>query len=541
MSDQKPKPLHRVLTRQGYLINKKKVNRKKLKKILDELTVKPNVNTGYCDEIEPYPMYKKDNKQITLPKYVGLREFGEPKKSINMDGEKIDIKFNGSPRDYQNDIISECFKILKTKGGGLISLGCGMGKTFIALYLAYLLKGKTLVIVHKTFLQNQWVERIQEFTNARVGSIRQDKVDIKNKDIVIGMLQSIAMRDYDSSIFEQFDTIIIDEAHHCPAKVFSQALFKINSKYTISLSATPERKDGLTKILYWFMGDLMYKLERKPSKHVYVKRFNYDSDSKLFEPKSRYIKGSVRPDRVKMITNICELPDRCDFILQLMKTLCYTPNRKTLILSERRKHLQTLQKLLDQFIKTEIKKGHLEPDELTTGFYMGGMKEKDLDETSKTDFIFATEQMAEEGLDIPDLNCIILTTSKKNIEQAVGRIMRKQLKEGDQPPLIIDIVDKLSTLERDGKKRNDFYIKNKYKINNYSVFNKKLLTMEEYIIKTYGSNSINDDDISTYEEHGNDLSKILYIDPVKDQCDDDDLSDLSISDEESDQDSYGFD
>ena len=265
------------------------------------------------------------------------------------------------------------------------------------------------------------------------------------------------------------------------------------------------------------------------------------SDSKLFEPKSRYIKGSVRPDRVKMITNICELPDRCDFILQLMKTLCYTPNRKTLILSERRKHLQTLQKLLDQFIKTEIKNERLEPDELTSGFYMGGMKEKDLDETSKTDFIFATEQMAEEGLDIPDLNCIILTTSKKNIEQAVGRIMRKQLKEGDQPPLIIDIVDKLSTLERDGKKRNDFYIKNKYKINNYSVFNKKLLTMEEYIIKTYGSNSINDDDISTYEEHGNDLSKILYIDPVKDQCEEDDLSDLSISDEESDQDSYGFD
>ena len=75
------------------------------------------------------------------------------------------------------------------------------------------LKLKTLVIVHKTFLQNQWVERISEFTNCKIGIIRQKKVDIENKDIVIGMLQSVSMIDYDKDIFKDFGLVIFDEVH----------------------------------------------------------------------------------------------------------------------------------------------------------------------------------------------------------------------------------------------------------------------------------------------------------------------------------------
>ncbi|MBA42564.1 MAG: hypothetical protein CMF62_00960 [Magnetococcales bacterium] len=482
-------------------------------------------------------MYRKEGSKLVIPKFVGFEEFGKPKKEIDMNGKPMKIEFKGSPREYQIPIVKQCLKHIKEKGGGLISLGCGMGKTFIALYLAHLLKGKTLVIVHKTFLQNQWIERIQEFTNAKVGVIRQSKVDIEGKDIVIGMLQSVAMRDYDSSIFSEFKTVIIDEAHHCPAKVFSQALFKIGSKYTISLSATPTRQDGLTKILYWFMGDMMYKLARKPCKHVYVKRFTYESDDKLFIEKRRWINGKIRPDRVKMITNVCELNSRNSFIFKLMKVLANQKDRKNLILSERRKHLETMKKLLDNHIEKCVKEEIWEEDEVTTGSYMGGMKEAALEDSANKDFIFATEQMAEEGLDIPDLNCIIMTTSKKNIEQAVGRIMRKQLKDGDIPPLIIDISDNLSTLKNDGNKRREYYAKNKYRIDTYNVLNDKVLSMHDYIIKTYGEDML--DEMSSYEEHGTDLSKLLYVDPMKDIDNDDD--ELELSESEDDSDSYGFD
>jgi superfamily II DNA or RNA helicase len=167
------------------------------------------------------------------------------------------------------------------------------------------------------------------------------------------------------------------------------------------------------------------------------------------------------------------------------------------------------------------------------------MKEAALEASASKDFIFATEQMAEEGLDIPDLNCIIMTTSKKNIEQAVGRIMRKQLKDGDTPPLIIDISDNLSTLKNDGNKRREYYAKNKYCIDTYCVSNDVVLSMHDYIVKTYGEDML--DEMSSYEEHGTDLSKLLYVDPMKDSENEDEDEELELTDSDDDSDSYGFD
>ena len=96
--------------------------------------------------------------------------------------------------------------------GGIISVGCGFGKTVLALYLATRLKKKTLVIVHKTFLLNQWKERIIEYIpTARIGQIQAGVVDVENKDIVIGMLQSISMKDYPDNTFSDFGFTIIDE------------------------------------------------------------------------------------------------------------------------------------------------------------------------------------------------------------------------------------------------------------------------------------------------------------------------------------------
>jgi superfamily II DNA or RNA helicase len=133
--------------------------------------------------------------------------------------------------------------------------------TVCAINIACRLKLKTLVIVHQTFLQDQWIERIEQFTNANIGIIRQDKVIIEGKDIVIGMLQSISGRDYDEEIFEQFGLVIYDECHHIGAKVFSKSLQKAGCKYTLGLSATPIRKDGMTKIIHWHLGDTLYNLK----------------------------------------------------------------------------------------------------------------------------------------------------------------------------------------------------------------------------------------------------------------------------------------
>ena len=98
-----------------------------------------------------------------------------------MKPEKRKFKFNGKLREYQTNIVDVCLKIIKSNGGGIISLPCGRGKTIIAIYLACVLKIKTLVVVHKTFLQNQWYERIKQFSDAKIGIIRQKKRMLKIK------------------------------------------------------------------------------------------------------------------------------------------------------------------------------------------------------------------------------------------------------------------------------------------------------------------------------------------------------------------------
>ena len=112
----------------------------------------------------------------------------------------------------------------------------------MALYLLSKISKKTIVIVHKEFLLNQW-KRIEEYLpDARVGIIQANKIDIKNKDIVIAMLQSISMKEYDiDETFGNFGFTIVDECHHISAEVFCRSLPKINSMYSLGLSATPRK------------------------------------------------------------------------------------------------------------------------------------------------------------------------------------------------------------------------------------------------------------------------------------------------------------
>ena len=90
--------------------------------------------------------------------------------------------------------------------------------------------------------------------DSSVGIIKQNKIKVEDKDFVVGSLQSIAMRDYDTDIFKDFGLVIIDEVHHCSAEVFSKALIKTCSPFVLGLSATLNRKDGLRKVFEWFIG-----------------------------------------------------------------------------------------------------------------------------------------------------------------------------------------------------------------------------------------------------------------------------------------------
>ncbi len=859
---------HKVLTRNGYVVSKLKLTAEEIEQIRKDLTVEPQTHPDYCQEAVPFKVFTESEKSICMPRYYGVAKFGQPLKTLSMDGVKVDMTFNGDLRDKQKPIINSCMKDIKNNGGGIISLYCGCGKTVLAIYLACQLKLKTLVVVHKTFLQDQWVERIEQFTNAKIGLIRQDKIDIEGKDIVIGMLQSISMKDYDASIFNEFGLVVYDECfpakecvitengpisiaslyqkwksgeklplirsyneqrqrfeyrrmtygwektatelvnvkfgkraitctpnhkfltttgykeainltsndtiicnydtkyhssiftpnlnsdqlqvflgsflgkgsvtyaentyklraygttkeyidwkahmfnstcygtdtfymittgfildnkiglnknncqdwvveqldargiavwlmdsiinttdttlvighlpnnnvtkellvqkltefnitasldqntiiiernfnqesllypylhrsmrykmishdtedifrkhnrrldwsdkktrklqhniskqretcdvykwnhnfshfgtakvrevnktivtkslekvydievegnhnfiinskngngpvvhncHHVGSKVFSNALRKLGGKYTIGLSATPFRKDGLTKVINWYLGDIIYRLVRKGDKNVEIKMFNYESNDELFkvqmqngkDPRTGKWKKMI--GIAKMTTSLSKIKSRNEFIVSIINTLRKQYERRILILSGRRDHLDVLKAMVDEAIKQEEEEGLVDIGEYNTAFYRGGMKKFELQDSSEAEIIFATYSMAAEGLDIDRLNTLILATPKVDIEQSIGRVMRKPIKEGDIKPVIIDIVDQLEKFDKWGSSRRTYYSKKGYDIETYQAYNDRCVGIKDYLLRNGAiSDNMADDEI----------------------------------------------
>lgn len=446
-----------VLSRRGYTIKKEKYSPRVIQKIRKDLMVKPQTLKQFSQCVQAFQVYLESINKLYIPKFYGLKELGEPDSLKIENGDEINVPFNGDLRDEQKPIAEKFIEAAHNTGGGLISLRCGGGKTVLGIYLACKLKQKTLVVVHKEFLLNQWKERIQQFApEAEIGIIKQNKINITNKDIVLAMLQSISIKDYPEDTFKSFGFTIIDECHHIGAEVFSRALPKISTKYMLGLSATPKRKDGLSKVFEWYLGDMVYINKDKESDIVDVELLEYFSNNKLYSKEELMYNGNRCTSR--MITNICMYEPRTDIIIGKIKTLI-EDNRKILILSDRRDHLTLMKEKTDNL------------DICTTGFYVGGCKQTELKESEDKDVIFGTYSMASEGMDIPKLNTIILASPKTDVEQSVGRILRQKKQDREKKPLIIDIVDKFSTFINQSKKRVTFYRKKKYNIETINIEN----------------------------------------------------------------------
>ncbi len=433
----------------GYTINKDFIDEEELKVIRKELTVKPYVPKTSLAKPESFFIFRESKKRMYLPKFYGIENYGEPEKMTISDGEPIDLKFNGSLRDTQMPVVDKYMKHAKKYGGGLLELHTGFGKTCCALNIIAKLKRKTIIIVHKDFLLRQWVERIEQFLpDAKVGKIQGKTIDIEGKDIVIGMLQSISMKEYDKHIFGCFGLTVIDECHHISAEVFSRSLLKIVTRYTLGLSATMKRKDGLTHVIKKFLGEIVYTKKREGKDKVTVKAIEYYHEDEEFSHTELNWRKQVNYS--KMIKKICEFNRRSEFILEILKhTLEHGDDDIQIMILGHNRNLLTY--LHDAIQHRDI---------ASVGFYVGGMKEADLKISETKKVVIATYAMAEEGLDIKSLNTLIMATPKVDVTQAVGRILRKKESEA----LVIDIIDQHSLFQRHWGKRRAFYRKQNFTI-----------------------------------------------------------------------------
>ena len=461
-SIQLPKTLNTYLGQKGYTIYKKDLNNEQQQFLKTELTAKPFTQGSFgpgASQTHTFPIYRESDNKFYVPRYFGEEHFGLPKNIKISEGTDMSLNFAGELRENQKPVIKTYLdhvnKIDVCGGGGLLELPCAFGKTCLALYICSQLKKKTLIIVHKEFLMNQWIERIKQFLpDARVGKIQGQIIDIDNKDIVIGMLQSLSMKDYHEKTFDSFGLTIIDEVHHISSEVFSCALFKLVTKYMLGLSATMNRKDGTTKVFKMFIGGVVYKGKREEEHNVIVRGIDYTSNDEEFKKVATDFRGNVQYST--MISKLCGYNHRSEFILRvLIDMLNENQNQQIMILA----HNRCLLKYFFDAIQSR--------NIATVGYYIGGMKESALKESESKKVIIATYSMAAEALDIKTLTTLIMATPKTDIEQAVGRILRE--KHGS--PVVVDIIDEHQVFKNQWTKRKSFYKKQNYKIIQTSITN----------------------------------------------------------------------
>jgi superfamily II DNA or RNA helicase len=441
-----------ALTLHGYRLSKATHDIPALRK---RLTVKPVIPPVFVpsNRVPKYPVYHESAEYFYVPKTFGVREFGEPSQTTR-DVPQTDAKywdFKGSLRPQQEDVVNAYLK--PTPHDGILSLATGGGKTVCALYIASQLKLPTLIIVHNTFLYDQWCDRIRAFLpHCRIGKLQGETVDVDDRDVVIAMLQSLSMKTYPIDTFKRFGLVVVDECHHIASEVFIQAIPKITSKHMLGLSATPVRKDGLMFVMEWVLGPILYKSEAGDTEDSQIRVEVYEFKSNDSEYLEIVYNSQGVMSVANMVNKLTAYEPRTALIVEVISDIVRTsPERQILVLSDRVQHTK------------DILKG-LPPDVQSKAAILS----TDVKSAKRAEFcvnakvLVATYAMCKEGFDVATLNTLVIATPRPDVDQIVGRILRVEKSARKVHPLIIDIMD--SQFRRQFQERLSLYNKRKYTI-----------------------------------------------------------------------------
>jgi len=325
---------------------------------------------------------------------------------------EVPFTFQGELRGYQQKAVGDILK----HDFGVLNAATGSGKTTMALAVIAARRQPTLIIVHTKELMKQWVDRACQFLNMvpdEIGIIGNGKKRIGEK-LTIGIVNSIYP--IADEIKDKFGFVVVDEAHHCPSRTFSEAVSAFDCRFMLGLSATPYRRDCLTKLIYWYLGDQVHAVNKarliqegsimKPE--ILTRRTGFVSEYDLTTEYSRGISELTRdPERNRLIVS-----DVANYI-QDNAGPC-------LVLSDRKSHCEVLAEMLTvQGIKTAILMGNL-----STG------KRKEVMEMIRAEgaqAIVATGSLVGEGFDLPALSALFMATPLKfsgRVTQYVGRVLR---------------------------------------------------------------------------------------------------------------------
>jgi len=462
-----------ILKKKGYRINLKNISEEDLNLIKKQLTLVPKVHKDFVKNVIKYKCYSLDKKYIYLPKFWALEKLGKPKKNLLKRGDYFNKKLKTiyPPRPFQVEIIEKTYKQLKEIGGGIITVSCGQGKTYMAINISTLINQKTLIVVHTSVLLDQWVDRIKYFIpNAKIGIIQGKKFDIENKDYVIAMLQTLIRSkskedSFKEEDFKNFGLTIYDEAHHMAAPSFSKAFPIVSSKYNLGLSATPKRNDNLQKIFYWNIGPTSFESFTN-DKYAIVKNINFTDDD--YVEKYNW-KGSI--DLHKLHLQIIENDFRNNMIIKQLVNLS-KKGRQILVLSKMIDHLKILKKnfckkkyyknyprkiifkickkkkinkkcfsLICSFIKIPI----------TSGYYIGGMKQS-VDQSVHSKTHKELDQLIFNNIDkIKPENLKYIYNKKNKLRKKINLNREDKINIVEESNIEIEIDNSVESLEKSSK------------------------------------------------------------------------------------------
>ncbi|MCT7529298.1 DEAD/DEAH box helicase [Aliarcobacter cryaerophilus] len=384
--------------------------------------------------------YEESSEFLTLPR--GLKEklfeylnYNLVKYKIidNRVFEKIETKrILFTLRAEQEDAIKEILKY----DSSICVAPPGFGKTLIGAKIFEQRAVKTLIIVNKNMLLDQWISRFVDYFGYKksdIGFLGKSQNRL-NGNIDIATMQSL---NNIPELVENYTQVIVDECHHIPALTFEQIVKNFKGKYILGLSATPNRKDELDPILYQQLGNISYEY-KKPKTHT----------NRLLVIKTEFTSSA---DNYAAIIN--ELVSNEDRNRQIVKTIKENIDRKILLLSDRIEHLNLLENILKEE-KIDFVSVH--------GSQNKKEQVKNMQKVKTSSLILATSSFFGEGIDFPHLNTIIFATPISfygRLIQYLGRIGR-----GNQECLAIDFLDsKNAMLNSTYKKRLEGYKAMHYK------------------------------------------------------------------------------
>jgi superfamily II DNA or RNA helicase len=356
---------------------------------------------------------------------------------------EVDFTFNGNLKPYQQkalkDILILTFSFLQAFTGS--------GKTVITLAIIAARRQPCLIIVHSKELLNQWIERIEQFLGIpreEIGIIGDGKKRTGDK-ITIGIINSIYP--IAEQLREHIGHLIVDECHRTPSRTFTEAVSSFDCRFMLGLSATPYRRDGLTKLIHWYLGRQVTVNESDLTENdiiqnveVIIRKTDFQTDYDASEEYAR------------MLSELTEDEGRNRLIVQDVIAEASNGGGVCLVLSDRKEHCRTLHDMLS--------KQGMNADVLT-GEVSNGARRAIVERLNTGDVtvLVATGQLIGEGFDCKGLSTLFLTTPIKfdgRLTQYLGRILRAA--PGKGKATVYDYVDvNVAVLKASARARKEVY------------------------------------------------------------------------------------